>query len=152
MLIKVLITFSARPNAHNYQTAQYLSGNPVHEQCFLDDSKYLQCKHKRNGGTENIDENSYIPELCDCGDRQYCFIKLTIEKIENNGNVYSINKGAIGPTIVIKSGALLAVDVVNDSPDETSIHWHGMHMKHTPWMDGVAMVTQWSIPGNGKFR
>ncbi|XP_028396788.1 laccase-like [Dendronephthya gigantea] len=36
---------------------------------------------------------------------------------------------------------------------QTSIHWHGMHQRNVPWMDGVADVTQYGIqPNGGKFR
>ena len=32
--------------------------------------------------------------------------------------------------------------------DSTSIHWHGLHQKGTPWMDGVAYISQCPIgPG-----
>ena len=32
--------------------------------------------------------------------------------------------------------------------DSAAIHWHGIHQKGTPWMDGVAYITQCPIgPG-----
>jgi FtsP/CotA-like multicopper oxidase with cupredoxin domain len=33
----------------------------------------------------------------------------------------------------------------------TSIHWHGIHQKHTNWADGSAGVTQCPIPANHSF-
>ena len=66
---------------------------------------------------------------------------------------FRINGGRIGPTIIIKHEAIIAVDLINNIDAGTSIHWHGMHQKNSPWMDGVANVTQYAIPGkNGKFR
>ena len=28
----------------------------------------------------------------------------------------------------------------------SSIHWHGLYQRDTPWMDGIPMVTQCPIP------
>ena len=33
----------------------------------------------------------------------------------------------------------------NLSTDGISIHWHGMHQKNTPWMDGVGQVSHCQI-------
>ena len=45
------------------------------------------------------------------------------------------------------------VDVTNNLyNEETSIHWHGMHQKNTPWMDGVGYITQCPIGSGAIFR
>ena len=96
----------------------------------------------------------YHPPVCNCSQTEKeCYIKLTITWDKQN-NVFKINDGHnIGPTIITRHKQILAVDVINNSPNETSIHWHGMHQQNMPFMDGVGMVTQWPIPGNGgKFR
>jgi FtsP/CotA-like multicopper oxidase with cupredoxin domain len=37
----------------------------------------------------------------------------------------------------------VVVNVVNELLEESlTIHWHGIHMKNNPWMDGTAYVTQ----------
>ena len=36
--------------------------------------------------------------------------------------------------------------------EETSIHWHGMHQKNTPWMDGVGYISQCPIAAGDSFR
>lgn len=36
--------------------------------------------------------------------------------------------------------------------ESTSIHWHGMHQRETPYMDGVPFVTQCPIPPHTVFR
>lgn len=33
----------------------------------------------------------------------------------------------------------------------TAIHWHGVLQHGSPYMDGVSMVTQWSIPAYAGF-
>ena len=106
-------------------------------------------------------EVPYHPSVCDCGDRDICYILFTIKNTgvvkkrgeNNSGGMYSINDGKIGPTIIIKHNVTLVVDVINEMDVPTSIHWHGMHQHNVPWMDGVGMITQWPIPPLcGKFR
>ena len=37
----------------------------------------------------------------------------------------------------------VVVNVVNElQVDGLTLHFHGMHMKHNPWMDGTAYVSQ----------
>lgn len=36
--------------------------------------------------------------------------------------------------------------------ESTSIHWHGMHQRESPWMDGVPFITQCPIPPHTTFR
>ena len=36
--------------------------------------------------------------------------------------------------------------------EELSIHWHGMYQNSTPWMDGVAHITQCPIPPSASFH
>ncbi|OWA54312.1 putative L-ascorbate oxidase [Hypsibius exemplaris] len=51
-----------------------------------------------------------------------------------------------GPTIRAKLGDTLEVTLHNKFETETtSLHFHGLHMKNNPWMDGVADVTQCPI-------
>lgn len=45
------------------------------------------------------------------------------------------------------------MDVVNRMMGEsTSIHWHGMHQRESPYMDGVPFITQCPIPPHTTFR
>jgi FtsP/CotA-like multicopper oxidase with cupredoxin domain len=65
--------------------------------------------------------------------------------------VIFINGQYPGPTIVANEGDTIRVNVTNYlyESGETSIHWHGMHQRGTPFMDGVPMVTQCGI---GKLK
>ncbi|KAJ3207248.1 hypothetical protein HDU82_003926 [Entophlyctis luteolus] len=40
------------------------------------------------------------------------------------------------------TGDTVSVTVVNGLDEPTSIHWHGLYMTDTPWLDGAGMVTQ----------
>lgn len=60
-----------------------------------------------------------------------------------------INGEFPGPLIEANWGDYFEITVTNEIPDEgTSIHWHGLLQKATPYMDGVPGVTQCPIaPG-----
>ena len=58
---------------------------------------------------------------------------LTVEAVTYNGTVP-------GPTIEATEGDTLKVTVKNELDQDTSIHWHGLHVPNN--MDGVAGVTQ----------
>ena len=123
------------------------------DDCF-DETNYITC----------TTASTYNPSVCDCKRRWRCYIKFNITKVPDHpdtgidpNDVFRINNGLVGPTIIARSSAGLVVDIFNnivDAPgdDDISMHWHGMHQMNVPWMDGVGYVTQWPIPAGGRFR
>ena len=66
--------------------------------------------------------------------------------------VIAINNQVPGPSILARQGQTLLVTVVNNLATESlSVHWHGQHVVDTPWMDGVAQLTQCPIPSYTNF-
>ncbi|XP_046583057.1 laccase-2-like [Haliotis rubra] len=68
-----------------------------------------------------------------------------------------VNGSMPGPAIEVYEGQTVIVHVKNHLHNEgLSIHWHGLHQKGTPHMDGVAFITQCPIlPGQSftyKFK
>ena len=61
--------------------------------------------------------------------------------------IITVNGQMPGPTIITRENQMLNVTVYNELPNAEgiSIHWHGMHQKDTPEMDGVAFITQYPI-------
>ena len=53
-----------------------------------------------------------------------------------------------GPLIRARAGDLLRVEVANDLPVTTSVHWHGIALRND--MDGVPGVTQQPISAGGR--
>lgn len=50
-------------------------------------------------------------------------------------------------------GDRLEVTVHNHMPEQsTSVHWHGMLQRGTPYMDGVPFVTQCPVQSHSAFR
>jgi FtsP/CotA-like multicopper oxidase with cupredoxin domain len=68
--------------------------------------------------------------------------------VTKNGLV--VNGGFPGPLVEANWGDWIQVTVTNNLTDEgTSIHWHGLLQKSTPWFDGVPSVGQCPIaPGS----
>lgn len=65
----------------------------------------------------------------------------------------SVNGRIPGPTLIVYEGQYVIVDVFNKlSSEGVTIHWHGIHQKKTPWMDGVAALSQAPIVPGGRFR
>jgi FtsP/CotA-like multicopper oxidase with cupredoxin domain len=55
-----------------------------------------------------------------------------------------------GPVLRVRQGDRLRVDVVNDLPEATTVHWHGLRLPNA--MDGVPHLTQPPIAaGGGRF-
>ncbi|CAB3374790.1 Hypothetical predicted protein [Cloeon dipterum] len=65
----------------------------------------------------------------------------------------SINKQMPGPTVQVCKGDTIEVDVVNLlQSSAVTIHWHGLHQRATPFMDGVPYLTQCPIQPGNSFR
>ncbi|CAH1787077.1 unnamed protein product [Owenia fusiformis] len=61
-------------------------------------------------------------------------------------NIITINSLFPGPTIEVGEGSQIVVRVTNKLLAEAiSIHWHGIHQKYTPWMDGMPYITNCPI-------
>ncbi|RUW54844.1 DUF4396 domain-containing protein [Mesorhizobium sp. M1A.F.Ca.ET.072.01.1.1] len=64
-------------------------------------------------------------------------------------DAYAYNGQVPGPRIHIRQRDRIRVNVTNDLPEETTIHWHGMILPNQ--MDGPAEITQEPIEPGGKF-
>lgn len=67
-------------------------------------------------------------------------------------SLVTINDVFPGPTFEVMEGSEVEVMVNNQMlHTATSMHWHGFHMRETPWMDGVGYVTQCPIGPKTSF-
>ncbi|KAL5973519.1 hypothetical protein ACLOJK_030170 [Asimina triloba] len=74
---------------------------------------------------------------------------LTVQPLCEEVNIVAVNGTLPGPTIDVREGDQLVVDVINESPYNMTIHWHGIFQLLTGWADGPAYVTQCPmLPGN----
>ncbi|KAK3576109.1 hypothetical protein CHS0354_028008 [Potamilus streckersoni] len=74
---------------------------------------------------------------------------ITADGWEDPRLVTVFNGTMPGPPIIVYEGQTVIVRVKNSLRSEaTTIHWHGLHQRGRPWMDGVPFVTQCPIlPG-----
>ncbi|KAH8334541.1 hypothetical protein KR059_011251, partial [Drosophila kikkawai] len=85
--------------------------------------------------------------LTDCS-RPHCIMGDGLER-----SITVVNRMMPGPSIEVCEGDQIVVDVKNHLLGEsTSIHWHGLHQKKTPYMDGVPHITQCPITPHASFR
>lgn len=68
--------------------------------------------------------------------------------------IMTVNRMLPGPSIQVCKGDIVSITVSNDFhlSETTSIHWHGLLQRQTPYMDGVSMVTQCPILPHTSFR
>ncbi len=80
-----------------------------------------------------------------------CSLPMTVD-----GSTYrlfiAVNGRIPGPTLVVEEDQVVIVKVTNKLTSEgITVHWHGMHQRKTPWMDGVAFVSQAPIVPGAEF-
>ncbi|XP_034099549.2 uncharacterized protein LOC117564761 [Drosophila albomicans] len=85
--------------------------------------------------------------LTDCS-RPHCIMGDGLQR-----SITVVNRMMPGPAIEVCEGDQIVVDVKNNLLGEsTTIHWHGLHQKSTPYMDGVPHITQCPISPHATFR
>jgi FtsP/CotA-like multicopper oxidase with cupredoxin domain len=78
---------------------------------------------------------------------------LTVAYAQNSSSVVLINNQTPGPLIEAELNDILIVHVTNNLPssEQLVIHFHGLHVRQSPQMDGVAYVTQMPIESQESF-
>nr|CAD1834510.1 unnamed protein product [Ananas comosus var. bracteatus] len=72
----------------------------------------------------------------------------TISRMCKEKVILAVNDQFPGPAIEVTEGDSVVVHVVNESPFDMTIHWHGLFQLRNAWADGPNMVTQCPIrPG-----
>ena len=83
--------------------------------------------------------------------QESCSIPMTVDGVSYRRYI-AVNGRIPGPTLIITEDQLVKVTVVNRLTSEAmTIHWHGMHQKGTPWMDGVGFISQYPIGPGATF-
>jgi CopA family copper-resistance protein len=83
------------------------------------------------------------------------YMKMTVADAafqtgKRNGPAVTVNGTVPGPLVRLKEGQNLVVDMVNNSSEGTSIHWHGLLVPFL--MDGVPGVTMAALEPGKTFR
>ncbi|KAJ4951442.1 hypothetical protein NE237_028274 [Protea cynaroides] len=74
---------------------------------------------------------------------------LTLERLCEKRVITAVNGELPGPIIRVREGDTVIVHVINQSPYNVTIHWHGVFQLQSAWADGPEYITQCPIvPGN----
>ncbi|TVU19678.1 hypothetical protein EJB05_35842 [Eragrostis curvula] len=82
--------------------------------------------------------------------RRYQFdVQMTsVTRLCSTKSIVTVNGQYPGPTLFAREGDHVEVNVVNHSPYNMSIHWHGVRQLFSAWADGPSYITQCPIqPG-----
>ncbi|KAH1055487.1 hypothetical protein J1N35_033552 [Gossypium stocksii] len=74
-----------------------------------------------------------------------------VKRLCKTHNTITVNGMFPGPSLEIKNGDTLEVQVVNKARYNVTIHWHGVRQMRTGWADGPEFVTQCPIRPGGSY-
>ncbi|KAM7261088.1 hypothetical protein ACFE04_026563 [Oxalis oulophora] len=74
-----------------------------------------------------------------------------IKKLCNSTEIVTINQMYPGPTIYAEEDDLIIVKVTNQTPQNITIHWHGVRQILSCWFDGPSYITQCPIQSGQSF-
>jgi laccase len=75
-----------------------------------------------------------------------------VKRLCKTHNIVTVNGQFPGPTLEVREGDTLVVNVVNRAQYDITIHWHGIRQLRTPWADGPEYVTQCPIKPGGSYK
>ncbi|XP_034940369.1 laccase-like [Chelonus insularis] len=132
----------------NYSDPEFVGGK-LHE-C------YRNCGNESRTCYYTFILTQYTSMSYSCHDCPYkkedCFLPPCITAGGYIRPVTVANKMLPGPSIQVCEGDKIHVTVINEFTSEsTTIHWHGIHQVHSPFMDGVPFVTQCPVLPHNNF-
>uniref|UniRef100_A0A0E0CA55 Laccase n=1 Tax=Oryza meridionalis TaxID=40149 RepID=A0A0E0CA55_9ORYZ len=85
--------------------------------------------------------------------REYQFDVQTtnVTRLCSSKSIVTVNGQFPGPTVFARERDLVVIRVINHSPYNMSIHWHGIRQLRSGWADGPAYITQCPIQPGGSY-
>ncbi|XVF24190.1 hypothetical protein REPUB_Repub13aG0106200 [Reevesia pubescens] len=74
-----------------------------------------------------------------------------VKRLCKTHNSITVNGMFPGPTLEVRNGDTLEIEVVNKARYNVTIHWHGVRQLRTGWADGPEFVTQCPIRPGGSY-
>ncbi|KAJ8669742.1 hypothetical protein QAD02_001001 [Eretmocerus hayati] len=124
-------------------------GHPCRRTC-VDDEPPMECRY-----SFHVEHYFAMSKACYGCPKNItdCFRPHCIPADGMRRSLVVVNRQMPGPSIEVCEGDKVIVDVTNMlHGDGTTIHWHGQHMRKTPYMDGTPWVSQCPIPAGDTFR
>lgn len=146
LVIEELQTFTSYKVPKNpAQVIPHLGGATY----YLSHGKYI-----RSRSLEEEDQGCLLEEASSEEDftNNGCTVPATVDGDTFRAFI-GVNGLSPGPTLIAHENQIISVNVSNQLQTEvTSMHWHGIHQKQTPWMDGGGLVSQAPIQPGSTFR
>ncbi|GAA0184805.1 oxidase [Lithospermum erythrorhizon] len=76
---------------------------------------------------------------------------VAVQRLCSQQVITAANGSLPGPTITVNEGDTLIVHVINQSPHDMTIHWHGVLQFANGWADGPDYVTQCPIVTGSRY-
>ncbi|XP_031375356.1 laccase-15-like [Punica granatum] len=90
---------------------------------------------------------------CHAAVRRYTFVvdEVPYTRLCSTKSIMTINGQFPGPTLHVRQGETILVNVYNKAKYNITIHWHGVKQPRFPWSDGPEYITQCPIQPGAKF-
>ena len=90
------------------------------------------------------------PQVLGHGDTLHLRVTPVAKRLgDTTGRMLGYNGSVPGPTLKVRQGSEIIVEVENQGDLETTVHWHGLRLENR--YDGVPHETQAPIPVGGRF-
>ncbi|GAA0143473.1 oxidase [Lithospermum erythrorhizon] len=76
---------------------------------------------------------------------------LSIGRLCRRKTIAAVNGSLPGPVLRVREGDSVIVHVINDSPYDLTVHWHGVIQFRNAWADGPDYITQFPILTGNKY-
>ncbi|CAL5192175.1 unnamed protein product [Lathyrus oleraceus] len=84
-------------------------------------------------------------------ERTFTIQNKTIKRLCHEQVIVTVNGLYPGPNMEVREGDSVIVHVINNSPYNITIHWHGVFQLLSAWADGPEYITQCSIRPENKY-
>ncbi|ONK67875.1 uncharacterized protein A4U43_C05F4710 [Asparagus officinalis] len=74
-----------------------------------------------------------------------------VKRLCQEHKIITMNGQLPGPTLKIRNGDSLVINVMNRARYNVTVHWHGVRQMTTAWADGPEFVTQCPIRPGGSY-
>ncbi|KAJ4848421.1 hypothetical protein Tsubulata_039262 [Turnera subulata] len=86
-----------------------------------------------------------------CAEYNFVVQESSYTRLCSTKNILTVNGQFPGPTIYVRKGDNITVNVYNRGDYNITIHWHGVKQPRNPWGDGTEYITQCSIQPGANF-
>ncbi|KAF8716882.1 hypothetical protein HU200_025983 [Digitaria exilis] len=83
---------------------------------------------------------------------EFIIQETPVKRLCKTHNIVTVNGQFPGPTLEVREGDTLVINVVNKAQYDITIHWHGIRQLRTGWADGPEFVTQCPIKPGGSYK